>query len=72
MKRKLFVLVLLFGFIGIHSCLDNEEEDHYPAIAEHNNSYYGKGENDSLPPNENDSIMRPNTGGETGQNPVKP
>ncbi|HLV24221.1 MAG TPA: hypothetical protein VKY36_05535 [Moheibacter sp.] len=72
MRSKLFIGVILLGSIGIYSCLDSEDSVFYPTVAQTNHAYYGKGEKDSLPPNDHDSITRPDTGGETGQNPVKP
>lgn len=50
------------------SCLDNEDMDFVPKAIETNNPHYGKdGDNDSIPP-----PAAPPTGGQIGQNPVKP
>lgn len=73
MKRNILVLGIIVSVFGITSCLDNDDTDFVPKIAETNNSYYGKGgKNDSIPPEDNDSTTRPPTGGEVGQTPVKP
>lgn len=64
---------IIVSVFGLTSCLDNEDMDFVPKVAETNNSYYGKG-GDSIPPEDDDSIPppAPPTGGEQGQNPIKP
>lgn len=56
----------------VMSCLENDDTGFVPTILQTNvSSPYFKG--DSIPPEENDSTqLPPDTGGETGQNPVRP
>ncbi len=70
MKRTILLMGIILSVIGVTSCLDNEDPDFIPAIAEKNNSYYGK-DGDSIPSENNDSTDR-DTGGEQGQTPIKP
>lgn len=66
---------ILISIFTVTSCLDNDDMDFVPKIAETKNSnHYGKdGEegNDSIPPDSTGTV-RPPTGGETGQIPIKP
>jgi len=73
MKKRIFLVAGMIAFTAyLTSCLDEENETFVPSITETSTSgQYFKG--DSIPPEENDSTqLPPDTGGETGQNPVRP
>lgn len=72
MKRTILVMGIIASIFGLTSCLDNEDMDLVPAATGTNTAYYGKGGdegNDSIPP---PPPPKPPTGGEVGQNPIKP
>lgn len=66
---------VIISIITVTSCLDNDDMGFVPIVAEtNNNAHYGKdGDdgNDSIPPDSSGTV-RPPTGGEEGQIPVKP
>ncbi len=72
MKRTILVLGIIISIFMVMSCLENDDTGFVPTILQTNvSSPYFKG--DSIPPEENDSTqLPPDTGGETGQNPVRP
>lgn len=74
MKKRIFLVLGILAFtLYLTSCLDDDDNSFVPKIAETNNSYYGKdGDNDSVPPPEDTDTTERDTGGETGQNPIKP
>lgn len=75
MKRTVLVMGLILSIFTIASCLDNEDLDFVPTVAEtNNNNYYsrdGEGDNDTIPTDSTDN-PKPPTGGSQGQNPIKP
>ena len=75
MKRTILVMGTIMSIFTVTSCLENEEMDFVPAAEQESNvSYYGKdGSKDSADVNMKDSATaKPPTGGQQGQNPVKP
>ncbi len=74
MKRTIFVMGILISIFTITSCLENDDTGFIPTVAETNNSnHYGKDgdDNDSIPP-DSTSTPKPPTGGQQGQNPIRP
>ncbi|SMC42528.1 hypothetical protein [Moheibacter sediminis] len=73
MKRTILLMGIIASFFVLTSCLDNEEFDFVPKAAETDNIYYERGgdKNDSIP-SDSTGTVRPPTGGEQGQNPIKP
>ncbi len=74
MKRTILVMGIIISIFTVASCLENEDMGFVPTVAETNNSiHYGKDgdENDTIPSDSTGNI-RPPTGGEEGQTPVKP
>lgn len=75
MKKTILVMGIIASIFGLTSCLDNEDVDFVPKVAEtSNNGHYGRGgdeRNDSIP-SDSTGTVRPPTGGEQGQNPIKP
>lgn len=70
MKRTILLMGMILSFIGTTACLENEDPDFVPTIAEQNNSHYGR-DGDSIPPPDTDSTGK-DTGGEEIQIPIKP
>ena len=72
MKRIILLMGMLVSIFGLTSCLDNEDMDFVPSANETYHPYHGKDgdegeDNDTIPP-----PPIPPTGGQQGQNPVKP
>ena len=69
MKKKYLCIGLIISAFCVSSCLENDEDVFTPSIPQQSHSIYGK---DSIPPKDSIPNGKPETGGEQGQNPIKP